>query len=385
MVNQPVERWTTADVSGLPRWWHVADSTPICPAPRGSFSDPIIVDETMPADTEASTWLTEMTDLFAIYGPGDPGRLASAVTAAEHLHHWLHSATGPASAPIALPTPADAAFLIGHVHRTSRLLARIQAQAGDYAVDHVRFAGFTDDTSTRESPESMAAANDLRALLHHAAEMSAAAAQYSGSAWSHARTAAGTAGGAATEPSRADADPPAGTSGDGTRRGKRRHLDELKRWFAARLHRNNGDVPRPDSVTDTPSPAQLAEQIGVAFDDEATFGPEQTRAAARAIATLAGYVATCLSVARPAAITSATDLADLTTTLTYLTHTLGDGLQHVVDSPPGRESDGLASSDARFMRTALTEAALALHVATRHLASTANIADGPTPEQEPPW
>ncbi|MDG4795050.1 hypothetical protein [Micromonospora sp. WMMD1082] len=349
VVDQPYEKWTNAASTGQSRLRHVADDTPICRNAHGRPAEVVFIEDAMPADPAASPWLAAMSELFALDGPYDPGRMASAVDAAEHLHHWLRIVTGPASAPVALVNPSATAFLIGHVYRTSQLLAQVQAQAGDHAVEYVRHRGFTGDTSTQVSPDSINAARRLRVLLFDAADLTFESARHSGAAWAHVREmAAGTD----------DANRPRPASG-----------------------RITHDAPDTAPL----SAAHLAEQIGRAFADEATFSPEQTRDACRAIGTLASYLANCLGAARTAAIASSGDLAAVATSLTYLTHTLHGGLKRLADSPPGSESDGLGDTAAHDMRALLHDAAEYLLSATARLAALANIAGDPGTDPEPPW
>ncbi|MEV0005647.1 hypothetical protein AB0H28_25650 [Micromonospora sp. NPDC050980] len=191
VTDQPAENWTSAYRGGSAPWWHLADNTPICAAADGSHAQAAFVEDGLPADSETSSWIDAMSHLFAIDGPCDPARLGSAITAAEHLTRWLHTATGPLSAMLALPTPCDVASLVGHLHRTTRLLARVHAQTGSYLLDQARqahFTGLDDDSEVRG--EVVDVTHDVGTWLQIAANWSAQAAQETGAAWSSARTVA---------------------------------------------------------------------------------------------------------------------------------------------------------------------------------------------------
>ncbi|MEU4555723.1 hypothetical protein [Micromonospora violae] len=183
VADQPAARWTNAYRGGIP-WWHLADTSPICAAADGGPAQPAFVADPLTVDSKTTTWLDEMSRLFIVDVPYDPGRLGSAIIAAEHLGRWLHTATGPFSALLALPTPTDVASLIGHLHRTTRLLARVHAQIGSYLLDRARLTGL-DDSEGRG--EVIDAGDDLRAWLQDAAEWLARSARASGVAWSAAR------------------------------------------------------------------------------------------------------------------------------------------------------------------------------------------------------
>ncbi|MEU8015955.1 hypothetical protein AB0B74_08310 [Micromonospora parva] len=183
VADQPATHWTNAYRGGIP-WWHLADNSPICPAADGQPSQPALVADPLPVDSQTNTWLDDMSRLFAVDGPYDPARLASAITAAEHLNRWLHTATGPFSALLTLPTPSDVASLIGHLHRSTRLLARVHAQTGSYLLDQARQAHLASlDDNERQSE----AIDDIRAWLQDAADSLAQSAQASGVAWTSAR------------------------------------------------------------------------------------------------------------------------------------------------------------------------------------------------------
>ncbi|MEU5673026.1 hypothetical protein ABZ749_22230 [Micromonospora sp. NPDC047753] len=185
VADQPATHWTNAYRGGIP-WWHLADNSPICAAADGQPSQPALVADPLPVDSQTSTWLDEMSRLFAVDGPYDPARLGSAITAAEHLSRWLHTATGPFSALLTLPTPSDVSSLIGHLHRSTRLLARVHAQTGSYLLDQARQAHLPslDDS---EGGDVIDAVDDIRAWLQDAADWLAQSAQASGVAWSSAR------------------------------------------------------------------------------------------------------------------------------------------------------------------------------------------------------
>lgn len=184
VTDQPAEDWTSAYRGGAAPWWHLADNTPICAAADGSYAQAAFVEDGLPVDSETSSWIDAMSHLFAIDGPYNPARLGSAITAAEHLMRWLHTATGPFSAMLALPTPSDVASLVGHLHRTTRLLARVHAQTGSYLLDQAsqaHFTGLDDDSEVRDE------VIDVGTWLQVAANWSAQAAQETGAAWSSAR------------------------------------------------------------------------------------------------------------------------------------------------------------------------------------------------------
>ncbi|WLS43242.1 hypothetical protein Q3V37_17630 [Micromonospora profundi] len=186
VADQPATHWTNAYRGGIP-WWHLADNSPICAAADGQHSQPALVADPLPVDNQTNTWLDEMNLLFAVDGPYDPARLGSAITAAEHLTRWLHTATGAFSALLTLPAPSDVASLIGHLHRSTRLLARVHAQTGSYLLDQARQARLAslDDSAGRSE-----AIDDIRAWLQDASDWLAQSAQASGAAWCSARTVA---------------------------------------------------------------------------------------------------------------------------------------------------------------------------------------------------
>ncbi|MEU7923238.1 hypothetical protein [Micromonospora zamorensis] len=182
VADQPATHWTNAYRGGTP-WWHLADNSPICAAADGQRSQPALVADPLPVDSQTNTWLDEMSRLFAVDGPYDPARLGSAITAAEHLARWLHTATGPFSALLTLPTPSDVASLIGHLHRSTRLLARVHAQTGAHLLDQACQAHL----ASLDGSEVIDAVDDIRAWLQDAADWLAQSAQASGVAWSSAR------------------------------------------------------------------------------------------------------------------------------------------------------------------------------------------------------
>lgn len=187
VADQPAQNWTGAYRGGTAPWWHLADNTPICPTQDGSPSQAAFVEDSLPADNETGAWIDAMGELFAIDGPYDPARLGSAITAAEHLTRWLHTATGSFSALLALRTPSDVAALLGHLHRIARLLARVHAQTGTYLLDQAGQAGFTglDDSEVRR--EVIDSVDEVHAWLQDAADQCAQSAQATGAAWSHIR------------------------------------------------------------------------------------------------------------------------------------------------------------------------------------------------------
>ncbi|MFB6393560.1 hypothetical protein [Polymorphospora lycopeni] len=343
----------------------------------------MFVEETVPADEASSAWLAMMRDLFAADGRFSPARLGSAVVAAGHLNHWLHTATGPFSASTALPTPSDVAFLLGHLFRTSRLLARVHAQTGDHFFGQVRqphFTGLDADSDIRG--DLIDAADEVEVLLREAADSSTDTARAAGSAWSLVRDIA------AATPAAAGPVPPAPAHGAPVVEGRvRRVLNRLRRHWrwtvpAPGWRRRSGDADEATAAACAASGASLADQIGVAFGGGATFGPELTRTAAEATGTLVTYLATCLGPARSAAIPTSGDLAGVATSLTHLTHSLVSGLRQLADSPPGSESDGLDETDAAAIRASLTDAAEALRIAAGHLAAVSYTAAGPDLPQQ---
>ncbi|MFI6273103.1 hypothetical protein [Micromonospora zamorensis] len=187
VADQPATHWTNAYRGGMP-WWHLADNSPICTAADGQRSQPALVADPLPVDSQTNTWLDEMSRLFAVDGPYDPARLGSAITAAEHLSRWLHTATGPFSALLTLPAPSDVSSLIGHLHRSTRLLARVHAQIGSYLLDQARQAHLASLDDSEGRSEVIDAADEIRAWLQDAADWLAQSAQASGVAWSSART-----------------------------------------------------------------------------------------------------------------------------------------------------------------------------------------------------
>ncbi|GGM28761.1 hypothetical protein GCM10011608_11910 [Micromonospora sonchi] len=349
VVDQPAENWTSAYRSGG-TWWHLADNRPICPDADGNLSPAAFVEDQLRIDSATSAWINTMTDLFALNGSSTPARLGSAIAAAEHLNRWLHTATGPFSALLSLPNAADVASLLGYLHRTNRLLARVHAQTGSYLLDQARqtqFTGLDDDNE-----EAIDAAADIHVWLRDAADWSAQSAQATGAAWSLIRTLATLNG--ATSGTRADEQRPGGNSAS----------------------------PAVAQVPRELSPEHLGELVGSAFGDEAGFTPELTHSAARILGTTASYLANCLGPARSAAIPTPHDLADLTTSLTYLTHTLMGGLQHLADSPRGSESHGLDDADATAIRASLTDAVVALRFAASNLATVSHTAAAPEQQNE---
>ncbi|WP_328372778.1 hypothetical protein [Micromonospora zamorensis] len=186
VADQPATHWTNAYRGGI-QWWHLADNSPICATADGQHSQPALVADPLPVDSQTNTWLDEMSRLFAVDGPYDPARLGSAITAAEHLSRWLHTATGPFSALLTLPAPSDVSSLIGHLHRSTRLLARVHAQIGSYLLDQARQAHLASLDDSEGRSEAIDAADDIHSSLQDAADWLAQSAQASGAAWSSAR------------------------------------------------------------------------------------------------------------------------------------------------------------------------------------------------------
>jgi hypothetical protein len=380
VVDQPPENWTSAYRGGGAPWWHLADNRPICAAADGSYSQVVFVEDWLPIDSETSTWIDAMSELFAIDGPYNPARLGSAITAADHLSRWLHTATGPFNALLALRTPSDVASLIGHLHRTTRLLARVHVQTGSYLLDQARQAHFTGlDNDSEVRGEVIDAADDVQRWLQDAADWSAQSAQATGVAWSTTRKVAALT----TTTSTGRTDKARSTVVSATRRTR---IFPFLRSLARRLRlrafpaQSEHCVPTSPDVPQEPlepSPAHLGELIGSAFGDEAGFSPELTHTASRILGTLADYLSTCLGPARPAAIPTPQDLADLATSLTYFTHSLISGLRHLAESPRGSESDGLDETDVAVTQASLRDAVGALRFAASHLAALSYTAAGP--------
>ncbi|MGI5214826.1 hypothetical protein [Plantactinospora sp. CA-290183] len=375
VADQPASGFDSAYRSAINPWWHLATDTPICPASDGSLSQPVSIEDGMPAEAATTDWLDTMRELFAHDGPYSPSRLGAAIAAAGHLDRWLHMATGPISAMTALPTPADVAFVIGHLHRTSRLLARVHAQTQSYLLDYAhqrRPTGSGDQNGT--SGEVIDVADEVRVLLQDAAELSAASARETGIAWSYARKiAAATATWPATVPpsptDKHDASPdlPTGT----TWRALTNLARRLWRQTRPRSTRNHltSEAKTNQRTSDMfeASAELLAAQISSAFGDEATFSPQLTQTAARSMGTLISYLANCLGGARATAVPTARDLADLATSLTYFTHTLSGGLRHLADSPRSLDGYGLDETHAYAARASLNEAINGLSFTAQHL------------------
>ncbi|MFI7437848.1 hypothetical protein [Micromonospora haikouensis] len=361
VADQPAQGWTSAYRSRN-WWWHLTDNTPICLDTNGRRSQAVFVEDGLPADSQASAWLDAMSELFTIGGPYDPARLGGAVTAAEHLCRWLHTATGPFSALTALPTPSSVAFLAGHLHRTNRLLARIHAQVGAYVLDQVRepqFTGLTDDSDLHG--EVVDTADDIHAWLQEAADACAQSARTAGVAWSDSRKL--TALTTAIPSGQADNEAPA--------------TDTDHEPTAAHV------APEPPD-THEPSPAHLAELVGAAFGDEAGFSPELTRTATRILGTLTIYLSNCLGPARPAAIATPQDLADLTTSLTHLTHSFHTSLRQVVEHAAPHDTTGGDTTHVAAMHAALTQASDALRHAAQNLGKASYHAAGLDMPQDQP-
>ncbi|WP_433458398.1 hypothetical protein [Micromonospora sp. CA-248212] len=185
VADQPATHWTNAYRGGTP-WWHLADNSPVCAAADGQPSQPAFVADPLPVDSQTTTWLDVMSSLFAVDGPYDPARLGSAIIAAEHLARWLHTATGPFSALRSLPAPSEVASLIGHLHRSARLLARVHAQTGSHLLNQARHAHLA-TLEDSERNDVIDAVDDVHAWLQDAADWLAQSAQASGVAWSSAR------------------------------------------------------------------------------------------------------------------------------------------------------------------------------------------------------
>ncbi|MEU5554269.1 hypothetical protein ABZ738_31310 [Micromonospora sp. NPDC047793] len=361
VADQPVQGWTSAYRGGAAPWWHLIDNTPICPAGGGTYSQAVFVEDGLPADPQSHTWLVAMSELFTIVGPYDPARLGSALTAAEHLTRWLFTATGPFSAFLAMPTPTDVAALIGHLHRTMRLLARVHVQTDSYIVEQVRQPHFTGlDPASRAGGEVIDAADDAHVFLKYAADGTAQSAQVAGIALSHARKVAALT---------------AATSAEGAD-----ERESARNIASGATEPTSQDLPQQTSDTVDLSDAHVDELIALAFGDEAGFGPEMTERATRMLATLITYLSNCLGPARAAAIPTAQHLADLATSLTYVTHTLVSGLRHLTGSPRGSETDGLDKTDAAATRASLKEAVEGLRFAANHFAAASYTAAGLDPE-----
>ncbi|SCL17788.1 hypothetical protein [Micromonospora inyonensis] len=354
VVDQPFQSWATAYRGGGATWWHLPDNTPICPTEDGRHSQPVFVEDRLPFDTETNAWVDAMNVLFATDGPHDPARLGSAIIAAEHLHRWLHTATGPFSALTALPTPSDVAHLVGHLHRTTRLLARIHVQTGTYIHEQARQSPFTGlDDHSESRGDAIDGADEVQTLLYDAADWSAQSAQATGGAWSHARKVAALT-------ARAGADEHASPA------------------LPATASNTDPEPTTPEALQEPTSlsPAHLAELIGSAFSDEAGFSPDLTRTATRLLGTLTTYLSNCLGPARTVALPTPQDLADLTTSLTYLTNTFHTALRHVVERPTDSDTAGLDETHKAALRQTLAHASEALRRAAQHLAAASYHAAG---------
>ncbi|TDC66909.1 hypothetical protein E1258_01335 [Micromonospora sp. KC207] len=361
VADQPAQGWTSAYRSHN-WWWHLTDNTPICFDTNGRRSQAVFVEDGLPADSQASAWLDAMSELFTIGGPYDPARLGSAVTAAEHLHRWLHTATGPFSALMALPTPIEVAFLVGHLHRTNRLRARIHAQTGSHVLDQARqpqFTGLTDNSDIHG--EVIDTADDIHAWLQEAADACAQAARTTGVAWSDTRKL--TALTATEHCGQADNDIP---TTDADHEPPTAHV-----------------APAPPD-THEPSPSRLAELIGTAFGNEAGFSPDLTRTATRILGTLTIYLSNCLGPARPAAIATPQDLADLTTSLTHLTHSFHTSLRQAAEHAAPHDTTGGDTTHVTALHAALTQASDALRHAALNLGKASYHAAGlDLPQNQP--
>ncbi|MEU8048441.1 hypothetical protein [Micromonospora haikouensis] len=353
VADQPDQTRTSADRSGTP-WWHLVDNTPICLSTDGKRSQAAFVEDGLPVDSRSSTWLEAMSESFTIDGPYDPVRLGSAVTAAEHLYRWLHTATGPFSATMALPTPSDVAFLIGHLHRTNRLLARIHAQVGSYVLDRVLQKQFTcpiDDIEVHCKVVDLA--YDINARLQDGTEACDQSARAAGVAWSDTREL--TALTTANPSGQADSHAPT-TNTD----------HEPTSPHAATT------PPHPSE----PSAAHLAELIGAVFGDEASFSPELTHTATRILGTLTTYLSNCLGPARPAAIATPQDFADLTTALTHLTHSFHTSLRQVVEHAASHDAKDLGAAHVAALHASMAQASDALRHAAQNLGAASYHAVG---------
>ncbi|QDY11178.1 hypothetical protein FJK98_31895 [Micromonospora sp. HM134] len=373
VVDQPASDWTSAYRGRGGSWWHLANDRPICPDANGNPSPPAFVEDHLPIDSETSSWLETMADLFAIDGPYSPARLGSALTAAEHLNRWLHTATGPFSALLSLDTTADVASLIGYLHRTSRLLARVHVQTGSHLLDQARETSFTglDDSGSVSD-----AAADIQVWLRDAAAWSAESARATGIAWARAHTLATPT--RATSPTRTDQQQPGGIST--SREGKsavflRGLVQRFRRWVSPGPATRG--VPGNQVVAWKPldmSPDHLAELIGSTFGHDTDVSAERASTAARILEITATYLVDYFSPTRSAAVPTPRDLTDLAVSLTPLLRILTTGLRHLADSPQGIDSYGLDHGDATAIQETLTEAAAALRFVASNLLPGPNTA-----------
>ncbi|MFD0973009.1 hypothetical protein ACFQ3X_30800 [Plantactinospora endophytica] len=348
-------------------WLHLADNTPICFNEDGKRSYAVITEELLPVDDDAHAWLAMISDLFASDGLYSPGRLGTAINAAEHLHHWLYRASGPFGATMAMPTPGEVALLVGHLYRTSRLFARIHTQAGTRLTRMVRdqkSVDIGDDDVRGAWAVVRGQAHDSRELLDAAAETATGSADYSGAAWACVRRAALA----------------------WTVAVPKRLPDGLTVVDQADYPPGDETVADAGSGQELPGGLthdQLGELLGVAFGDDAAFSPELTGIAARATGTLVTYLARCLGVAGSAAIATPSDAASLATSLTYLSATLADGLHRFTQRRPGGDGDVLDGTDAAAIRASLDKAVEGLHLAAHHLAAVSYLAAGlPLPNDQ---
>ncbi|MFD0973007.1 hypothetical protein [Plantactinospora endophytica] len=368
------------------RWRHPADDTPICFDEAGHRCQPVWVEETVPVDDDARAWLDEMAGLFAPDGVYSPGRLGTAITAIEHLDRWLRMATGPFSALMTMPAPADVAHLLGHLYRTTLLLARIQTQVGDHVTSLIRRQpdiDVTDDTASGAWAEARGHVHDTRDLLDAAAEITASSVGYTAAAWSRARQA--TTAWAIAVPAQPPTHPSAADHPDDT--------DDLSDdrptmpgggEVGGQAGDDDGDESFGQELPGGLTHDQLGELLGVAFGDSAPFSPQMTGIASRAAGTLVTYLATCLGTAGTAALPAPSDLASLATSLTYLSHTLADGLRRFThrQTATGNGSGAFDGTDAVAVRTSLDKAADGLRIAARHLTAASYTAAGIRPPDE---
>jgi hypothetical protein len=141
---------------------------------------------------------------------------------------------------------------------------------------------------------------------------------------------------------------------------------------------------REQALHDGLTHTQLAELIGAAFGDEAGFSPELTHTATLILGTLTNYLSHCLGPARPVAVPTPQHLADLATSLTYLTNTFHNSLRQVVEHAAPCDTTGLDEAHVAALHHSLVQASEALRRAAQNLALASYHAAGLHPSQDRP-
>lgn len=184
VVDQPQHLWTVA-ARFAGGWRHLADDSPLCPAPGGGLAQPVPAHNPAPNDSPTREWAADVHRLFSPDGPFLPERLATAAAVMEHLTGWLLTATGPATAPHTLITYRDAAALLGSLHRIARLLARVSTEASDHIGSQLNPVATGHPSHERDSADKQFATMAFH--LPEAASRFADAAALTGRAWIAAR------------------------------------------------------------------------------------------------------------------------------------------------------------------------------------------------------